>query len=540
MDNSTHIHSHHQSHPILNSCPQYYKDASTEKKIYIIRLGSKVHQYLDRNPIVNENDVDTNVILLELEKRNEELQQELNEQKNRIHNIKQEEKEIAEQRIQNINEKYEEDLQYYETHITKLRRQLEKERDEIRNQTRNELSQLLKTKEEHIDTLKSQLNIIRGEFDNTRNDHLREIQSMRIQLEKTLEELEKEKEEHSREKIENVRSVTRGMKGEEFVLQEFETQWSNDWNFQKISNQARSMDIIISNPLLNITGGIEVKAYTNTVPKREIDKFRRDFEEKKDYTFGIFISLETGIANKDEFHVEYSESDGHPLIYVSKLHEMPRLISVIECYIKQWYHMSMKYDTNELVNYREILSEQILTSINSYKDIMKNTRQIMKIAENQLSSIEKIRMNIPSITVTQNQNKSISNKSIPNTHTPSMNRNMNINVAAPSIIPLDEISKEKKKQPRIQFNMLGKKKSNNITLQQYLGNIIEYSGGNSLSMDLLINKIPEKYYIEEKKDDIQKKRRFIINQVKNYLQKNNINSEYKKHGKYFSNITLKD
>jgi hypothetical protein len=571
-------------HPSLYLCSEYYRRLSTEKKIEVINIGSRIYQYLEMNPVQHNGNKMTSLLLdletknedlkkklreqkieirnikeeerdifeerldnlhkkyedekksllLDLETKNEDLKKKLRDQKIEISNIKQEERELFEERLNNIHDKNEEEKEYYQNQINRLRLELSTQRDDLRSNIKNEISELLKTKEEYISSLEHQLNVNEKQFQDIRNDHLREISNIKTQLEETRQELLNEKEEHAKEKIENVRSVTRGEKGESFVMEEFEKYWSNDWDFHNISKQARSMDIIMYNPILNIKGGIEVKSYTSTVSTREVTKFRRDFELKKEYQFGIFVSLTTSIANKDDFHVEYCETTGRPLIYISKLQETPRIILVIESYVKQWYYLNRKYNKTEKSNYLEILHNNIIQSIDNYKLIIKNAKQIIKTAESQLLSNEKIRNEIdekPNVILNKNNIEK---------------NDINIEKAQiPSIIPLFNEKEKKQSSLKLSFEKIGEVNNKNLTInknsiQDYLDKILEQKYGKNVSMDVIIKKIPSEYLDNDRYNTEMKRRRYIINEIKNYIERNKLDAEYKKRRKIFINLNIKN
>jgi len=59
---------------------------------------------------------------------------------------------------------------------------------------------------------------------------------------------------------------------------------------------------------------IETKNYKNNVTKPEIDKFYRDMENNNDIQCGLFLSLKSGICNREDLHLEVI--NGKPIIFV--------------------------------------------------------------------------------------------------------------------------------------------------------------------------------------------------------------------------------
>ena len=49
---------------------------------------------------------------------------------------------------------------------------------------------------------------------------------------------------------------------------------------------------------------LENKDYAKNVPKKEIDKFKRDLENNADVCAGVLMSNASGICNKPDFHIE--------------------------------------------------------------------------------------------------------------------------------------------------------------------------------------------------------------------------------------------
>jgi hypothetical protein len=65
----------------------------------------------------------------------------------------------------------------------------------------------------------------------------------------------------------------------------------------------------------------EVKEYSNDVPSKEVDKFKRDMEEHPDVHLGVFASLNTNISKKsgNYVHMEWT-SHSQLLLYINRFH----------------------------------------------------------------------------------------------------------------------------------------------------------------------------------------------------------------------------
>jgi hypothetical protein len=76
----------------------------------------------------------------------------------------------------------------------------------------------------------------------------------------------------------------------------------------------------------------EIKNYSHNVPKKEVDKFKRDLELHKDCQLGIFISLNTNIvgAPQEFFYTEFTNSN-QLLLYIQQFnnHDVESLMVVL-------------------------------------------------------------------------------------------------------------------------------------------------------------------------------------------------------------------
>jgi hypothetical protein len=59
---------------------------------------------------------------------------------------------------------------------------------------------------------------------------------------------------------------------------------------------------------------IETKNYAKNVTKPEIDKFYRDMATNSDVQCGLFLSLKSGICNREDLQLEVI--DGKPIIFI--------------------------------------------------------------------------------------------------------------------------------------------------------------------------------------------------------------------------------
>ena len=99
----------------------------------------------------------------------------------------------------------------------------------------------------------------------------------------------------------NNKSILKGNIGENFVESIIKMNFP-DYTLLNMSGVPEASDYHLILPSTDIFM-IEVKNYTNVVPTKEIDKFKRDML-KHGAKIGIFISLNSGITGKKRFHIE--------------------------------------------------------------------------------------------------------------------------------------------------------------------------------------------------------------------------------------------
>ena len=115
-------------------------------------------------------------------------------------------------------------------------------------------------------------------------------------------------------------SSKKGAVSEQLIYSIFEEKYSN-YSYDVKRHIAHNAD----GELISPTGMkclVEIKNYTNTVNKDEVDKFKYDLKFTKN-NYGIFISLQTGIAFKNMIDYEtYQDNDEtYHIIYIGKIME---------------------------------------------------------------------------------------------------------------------------------------------------------------------------------------------------------------------------
>jgi hypothetical protein len=123
----------------------------------------------------------------------------------------------------------------------------------------------------------------------------------------------------------------------------------------------------------------EVKEYSNDVPSKEVDKFKRDMEEHPDFHLGVFASMNTNISKKtgNYVHMEWT-SRSQLLIYINRLqsHSLEDIFGFLDICIDIALRM------NKMAHERPEDSETCILQqekINRCKDVV--DREMKRISE---------------------------------------------------------------------------------------------------------------------------------------------------------------
>ena len=160
-------------------------------------------------------------------------------------------------------------------------------------------------------------------------------------------------------------SSKKGQISENLIYNMLEEKFS-DYSYDVKRHIAHHADGELTSPT-GMKSLIEIKNYTNTVNKDEVEKFKYDLKYTKN-NFGIFISLQTGIAFRKGIDYEtFQDGDEtYHIIYISKLME----------------------DTNKLQS--AILLIENLYKINSKDNIDLKIQQIKKIVYDNFNELESL------------------------------------------------------------------------------------------------------------------------------------------------------
>jgi len=164
---------------------------------------------------------------------------------------------------------------------------IEKEKSELYQTANNEFYNKILSKEQHWEA---------------------KIDKLREHYEKKLEK------EHDRTAaciLTTKHSTMKGQAGEEFTHQELNRRFptAEIEDTHKIPGRG---DFIMKEKEFSML--IETKNYKKNVTKPEIEKFYRDMTTNNDIQCGLFLSLKSGICNREDLHLEVI--DGKPIIFV--------------------------------------------------------------------------------------------------------------------------------------------------------------------------------------------------------------------------------
>ena len=125
------------------------------------------------------------------------------------------------------------------------------------------------------------------------------------------EKLETERERTAACILTTKHSTIKGQAGEEFTHHELNRRFPTAEIEDTHKQPGRGDFIMKENDFIML---IETKNYKKNVTKPEIEKFYRDMETNNDIQCGLFLSLKSGICNREDLHLEVI--NGKPIIFV--------------------------------------------------------------------------------------------------------------------------------------------------------------------------------------------------------------------------------
>ncbi len=194
-------------------------------------------------------------------------------------------------------------------------------------------------------------------------------------------------------------SSKKGEISEQLIYKIIEDKYPN-YSYDVKRHIAHHADGELSSPS-GLISLVEIKNYTNTVNKDEIDKFKFDLEYTNN-KFGIFISLQTGISGKSNIDYEtYQDSynNTYHIIYISKMMEESLKLDCGILLLENLYKMNkkdnidLKIDQIKNIIYQnfnelEVLLNKTSNLRNEYENLEKVIKTNFDIFYNHLRNYE--------------------------------------------------------------------------------------------------------------------------------------------------------
>ena len=176
--------------------------------------------------------------------------------------------------------------------------------------------------------------------------------------------LEKERERTAACILTTQHSTIKGQAGEKITLQELNRRYPQAEIEDTHKLTGRGDFIMKENDFIML---IETKNYAKNVTKPEIDKFYRDMKSNSDIQCGLFLSLKSGVCNREDLHLEVI--DKKPIIFI---HNALKNIENIDLAIRI-FKLILKTDSIDLSS-KEIY-EKIKNTIPIIKRFWNKIRQ---------------------------------------------------------------------------------------------------------------------------------------------------------------------
>ena len=150
---------------------------------------------------------------------------------------------------------------------------------------------------------------------NVKDEAERKSNNQRNAYEKKLEEERKKVENFNRI---NENSAEKGKEGENWVFNQLHRFFTSAM-IDPVKGTGHKGDFhVIEQERI---GMFESKNYKGNVPKKEVDKFYNDMEKNDQLNYGIFLSLKSGVVNREDLHLEFVM--GKPIVFVHNAREHP-------------------------------------------------------------------------------------------------------------------------------------------------------------------------------------------------------------------------
>lgn len=186
----------------------------------------------------------------------------------------------------------------------------------------------------------------------------------------------------------NNNSTLKGREGELIVFTKLQSLFPKS-EIEDTHNIPRRGDFIVRDE--QITMMVETKNYSRNVPKSEIDKFYRDLDDvsNKDIQCAVFVSLSTGICNKDDFSFEIYNNI--PVLFIHNIQEHMESLLIASGFFRMLSVNNIDITNKEMIDYYK----QVATTIK--RNFTKQKTRIERFCREQLESISEQELSIISL-----------------------------------------------------------------------------------------------------------------------------------------------
>ena len=289
--------------------------------------------------------------------------------------------------------------------------QLNSQLESKRNIETTKLQTQIKELQSHLEQANVSYQSLNKNFHQVQNDShtlfnkslehaVNHVQNQHIKVEQIYKEqihtLQKQLEEYTKTTITNSVSSNKGKSGEQdfdMLVETFTT-----WNLQDTAKTPQSCDRF--SEIRGCKTLFEIKNYSHNVPKKEVDKFKRDLEVHKDCQLGIFISLNTNIigAPQDFFYTEFTSSN-QLLLYIQQFnnHDVESILTILNSLADVALLLYNKSSTvtekdeslqNKIDSIKPILQMEINNIAYIIKENNTNTKFILETIQKHHSSLK--------------------------------------------------------------------------------------------------------------------------------------------------------
>lgn len=423
-DNNTYISTWQHTKPI----PSELSSCSIEEFELILTLSSEALKSLRQNTSSIQFQEILNKKIQEL---NFQKQKEFNSLQNEFERQKNSEQTNLQRKIQELQTSLEQSIQSYQI--------LNKNFLNLQSSSQQNFEKYLQS------SLESQKTSIEFQHSKIETMYRTQIQTLQESLN-----------EYTKKALINNVSSNKGKVGEQnfdTLVESFTT-----WKIEDTSKMPQSCDRF--GEIRGCKTLFEIKNYSYTIPRKEVEKFKRDLEVHKDCPLGIFISLNTMIvgAPQDFFYTEFTSSN-QLLLYVQQFnnYDPNTLFSVLNSLIEVALLLHSKSNVNEedlglqqkINSIKPILQNEILNISKIITELQTNSKFIIETIQKQNSSIkhhlEKLQFTFKTVFQTLFEKSDVSN-----------------NCFRTEDIILDNTSQDEIKPPR--KRRASKKKEENVIL----------------------------------------------------------------------------